>query len=929
MSLHSGYELTAFFKLVADEAPVFSLPSYMEALPHGTTAEPPVTQGAFPHPHLTHSPPDVAGELVFFYRQLCLLSQKMLDANQVSIWLGGMNSDELICSHVLDGHGRLGRVLEPEVTGALTRLLAEGGCAISRHTHTALWDSLLSSEVSSGCLLLASVRCGSQWQGVLCCHRALSISDWDSLAQVLNQLSMLAGRGLDSLSQSQSEHALLQRQHQLDRIAYALSSKTGRAFFDELVSQLHRVLQAQQVWLAEVERSPLASTARVVVSAGIAEEFSRYLLSDSACGILYQHSTVPFFATQEVTLPPALAQADYYWALALYDSKQQMIGHLALTFSGLLPDNNTLIALQQLIAHRASAELQRQRAEAELRLSAVAFETNEGIIITDPDLLILRVNHAFSHITGYDLQRVAGKRLGVEFWPWHHLGLLEFDEDGRWQGEVERQRVDGSSYPQWETWSPVRDEQGAISHYVICFEDMSERKAAAKQIQSLAYYDDLTGLPNRRYLMEQVERSFTLARQRDMVGALLFIDLDHFKTINDSLGHATGDALLQQVSGRLALQLSGADLLARLGGDEFVILLPSLSSNPPQAEIQASLLAEQLIAAISLPYEFEGQTLHIGASVGISLFPTREQTPADLLKQADTAMYQAKAAGRRVMRLFDSTMQRQADRRLHIHNQLRNALKNNELLLHFQPQHMVDGGRLIGVEALLRWQPPGRSLISPAEFIPIAEETDLIIDIGQWVMMEACHQCVRWEEEGLQLPQLSVNVSAKQFHHPNFVDQVYEVLASTGMEPSLLNLEITESVVLGNTEDTIHKMTELKQLGISFSIDDFGTGYSSLGYLKRLPVDELKIDRSFIQDIPHDTSNMAIVEAIMAMASHLNFNVTAEGVETRQQLEFLKKQGCPFYQGYLASKPLPPDNLARYLRNQNPQAGASQPGDNE
>ena len=925
MSLHSGYELTDLFKRVTEEAPVFSLPSYLEAISSGSPVHLPTTQLPYPHAKATYPSNEAIGERTFFYRQLCLLSQKMLDASQITIWLGGGYDNALICSHVLDGHGRLGRVLEPALAEALGVLLTEGGCVISRQSHLLLWDALLSAE-AGGHLLMANISCNGRWQGVLCCHRQQPVTDWEHVASVLEQLSLLTGRGLESVSQSQGDHSLLQRQQQLDRIAYALSSKTGRAFFDELVTQLHRVLQADQVWLAEVERSPMVPMARVVVSAGVADGFSRYRLSDSTCGMLYELSSVPFFATQTVTLPAALTPADYYWALALYDSKQQRVGHLALTFSGHMPDHHTLNALQQLIVHRASAELERHRAEDELRLSAVAFETNEGIIITDPNLLILRVNHAFSHITGYDLSQVGGKQLGAEFWPWHHLGLLEFDENGRWQGEVVRQRVDGSSYPQWESWSPVRDEQGEISHYVICFEDMSERKAAAKQIQSLAYYDDLTGLPNRRYLMEQVERSFALARQQDMVGALLFIDLDHFKTINDSLGHASGDALLQQVSSRLARLLSGADVLARLGGDEFVILLPSLSSNPPQAEIQASVLAEELIAAISMPYEFEGQTLHIGASVGISLFPTRDQTPADLLKQADTAMYQAKAAGRRVMRLFDSTMQRQADRRLHIHNQLRKALKNNELFLHFQPQHMVDGGRLMGVEALLRWQLPGRGLVSPAEFIPIAEETDLIIDIGQWVMMEACHQCVRWEEDGLALPQLSVNVSAKQFHHPNFVEQVYEVLSCTGMEPSLLNLEITESVVLGNTEDTIHKMSELKQLGISFSIDDFGTGYSSLGYLKRLPVDELKIDRSFIQDIPHDRSNMAIVEAIMAMARHLNFNVTAEGVETRQQLEFLKKQGCPFYQGYLISKPLPPDHLARYLLNQKNQLASSQSG---
>lgn len=306
--------------------------------------------------------------------------------------------------------------------------------------------------------------------------------------------------------------------------------------------------------------------------------------------------------------------------------------------------------------------------------------------------------------------------------------------------------------------------------------------------------------------------------------------------------------------------------------------------------------------------------LHIGASVGITLFPGREQEAGDLLKQADTAMYQAKSAGRKTRRFFDASMQLQADRRLLIHNELRSALNNRELTLHYQPQHMVEGGEIIGVEALIRWQPPGRTLVSPAEFIPIAEETDLIVDIGNWVLHEACTQYVSWEENGIHVPQLSVNVSAKQFHAQDFVDRIHGVLAATGMDPACLNLEITESVVLGHAEDTISKMAELKTLGISFAIDDFGAGYSSLSYLKRLPADELKIDRSFIQDIPKDGDNMAIVEAVIAMARHMGFNVTAEGVESRQQLEFLQAQGCHFFQGYLASKPLPVTYLERYIK---------------
>lgn len=296
----------------------------------------------------------------------------------------------------------------------------------------------------------------------------------------------------------------------------------------------------------------------------------------------------------------------------------------------------------------------------------------------------------------------------------------------------------------------------------------------------------------------------------------------------------------------------------------------------------------------------------------MTLYPTRHQTPADLLKQADTAMYQAKADGRSTVRAFDATMQRKVDKRLRIHNQLRDALRNHELSLHYQPQHMVATGELIGAEALIRWQMPEGGMISPIEFIPIAEETDLIIDIGQWVMEEACHQYMHWYALDIKLPQLSVNVSAKQFHHSKFTERVYEVLDKTGMLPEALNLEITESVVLEGLEDTIQKMTELKSIGISFSIDDFGTGYSSLGYLTRLPVNELKIDRTFIKGIPNDVSNMAIAEAVLAMARHLGFNVTAEGVETRQQLQFLKQQSCHFYQGYLASKPLSADVMSIY-----------------
>ncbi|WP_421203539.1 putative bifunctional diguanylate cyclase/phosphodiesterase [Aeromonas enteropelogenes] len=697
----------------------------------------------------------------------------------------------------------------------------------------------------------------------------------------------------------------------LTRLAQALSACTGTEFFNTLVNQLTHILKVDAVWVGE-----LSGVDRIKVLAADGLDIRDYPLAGTPCQQLYRQGTscqVNLDELSECQTPSRPGQR--YYGQPLCDSRGQLLGHLALLYSA-PADIANLDSVLNTFSVRMVAELERLQSDAQMRLSAVAFETHEGIIITDPGFKVLRVNHAFSQITGFDSQAVLGLHLEEDLWPTMGKPGYELNTLSRWQGETQRRHADGHVYPQWEIVTPVQDEKGEISHFVICFEDISERKAAELRIQDLAYYDELTGLPNRRQLHETLVQTFNEASRNGLIGALLFIDLDHFKTINDSLGHATGDWLLKEVATRLKRLVRQGDCLARLGGDEFVLLLPSLSASPPQAEMQADIIAERLITEIASPYSHGGQVLHIGASVGITLFPDREQGVDDLLKQADTAMYQAKSAGRKTRRFFDASMQHQADRRLLIHNELRNALNKNELTLYYQPQHLVDGGDLIGIEALIRWQPPGRALVSPAEFIPIAEETDLIVDIGNWVLHEACVQYVLWEESGIHIPQISVNVSAKQFHATDFVERIHDVLAQTGMDPACLNLEITESVVLGHAEDTISKMAELKALGISFAIDDFGAGYSSLSYLKRLPADELKIDRSFIQDIPRDGDNMAIVEAVIAMARHMGFNVTAEGVESRQQLEFLKAQGCSFYQGYLASKPLPVPYLEKYVQRQ-------------
>ncbi|CED61424.1 putative signaling protein, GGDEF family protein [Moritella viscosa] len=449
-----------------------------------------------------------------------------------------------------------------------------------------------------------------------------------------------------------------------------------------------------------------------------------------------------------------------------------------------------------------------------------------------------------------------------------------------------------------------------------CALSVETASKSQQQFHSLAFFDALTGLANRRLLNQKIDTHYEAAINNQVIGALLFIDLDNFKAINDSLGHAVGDGILVEVAQRLREIQGDQDLISRLGGDEFVILLPDLSENPMHAEQHANLFAEQLIERISQPYLYKGQALHIGASIGVTLFPSKDQETADLLKQADTAMYQAKSNGRKKVSFFDVKMQRKADKRLHIYNCLKSAIAKNELFLHYQPQHMVQSGEIIGVEALVRWHLDGKQQISPAEFIPIAEETDLIIEIGIWVLQAACRQFVEWQSQGVNVPQLSVNVSTRQFHDHNFVDSVLMVLDETGMDPMQLNLEITESVVIEHAEDAIRKITDLKNIGVSFAVDDFGVGYSSLSYLKRLPANELKIDRSFIQGIPYNVSDMAIVEAVLAMAKHMGFNVTAEGVESRQQLEFLQRQQCSFYQGFYASKPLTGENLALYVRRQ-------------
>ncbi len=457
--------------------------------------------------------------------------------------------------------------------------------------------------------------------------------------------------------------------------------------------------------------------------------------------------------------------------------------------------------------------------------------------------------------------------------------------------------------------------QGQPKKAIGTVQDITGRKQAEALIERQARFDALTELPNRRHLLERMEEGLARAKRHGNTGALMFLDLDHFKTINDSLGHQVGDQLLIEVASRLRDSVRREDLVARHGGDEFVVLLSEFSDDPELTASNAQRIAEKIQSALCAPFLISGHELHISPSLGISLFPTTDENVHDILKHADTAMYKAKEEGRNAIRFYRPSMQTKADERLSLEKDLRLALERDEFSLHYQPQ--VDSkGNLIGLEALLRWQHPHRGMVPPSTFIPVAETSGQIIPIGEWVMENACSQLRQWADLGLagEIRYISINVSPRQFHLQDFPERVEQALHSSGISPSRLKLELTEGIMIKKLSDTINKMRRLKELGVSIAIDDFGTGYSSLTYLKKLPISQLKIDRSFVQDIAVDTNDAAIVETIISMARHLGLDVVAEGVETSEQLEFLRSRGCHTFQGYYFSRPLDNNALEIWLR---------------
>ena len=566
----------------------------------------------------------------------------------------------------------------------------------------------------------------------------------------------------------------------------------------------------------------------------------------------------------------------------------------------------------------ASEVTERRRVEAEIRIAATAFESQEGMIITDAEGVILRANKAFADSSGYTVEELVGQtprllKSGRHDQAFYAEIWETIKRTGNWQGEIWDKRKDGEIYPKFLTITAVKSSDGTITHYVGTHTDITARKLAEDEIKHLAFYDPLTELPNRRLLLDRLQQALASSARSGHNGALLFIDLDNFKTLNDALGHDKGDLLLQQVAQRLAACVREGDTVARLGGDEFVVMLEDLSGSPEEAATQTEAVGEKILVAFNQPYLLAGHKHHGTPSIGATLFSGHRSSIADLLKQADLAMYQAKAAGRNTLRFFDQEMQAIVTDRAALEGELREAVRQQQFVLHYQPQVQGDG-RMTGAEVLLRWQHPQRGMVSPAEFIFLAEETGLILPLGHWVLETACAQLAAWANQP-QMARLSiaVNVSARQFHNKDFVDQVLAVLDSTGANPQRLKLELTESMLVSNVEDIIAKMTALKVRGVGFSLDDFGTGYSSLSYLKRLPLDQLKIDQNFVRNILIDPNDAAIAKMIVALAESMGLTVIAEGVESEAQRDFLAHQGCHAYQGHLFSHSLPLAEFERFV----------------
>ena len=587
---------------------------------------------------------------------------------------------------------------------------------------------------------------------------------------------------------------------------------------------------------------------------------------------------------------------------------KQMSGYVWILISAVL----IFISRTRLLRFmRVDLSLRQQREDHErLRLAAAVFDsTLEGVVVTDAQGQIVHVNRAFMEITGYQLDEVLGLnpkkfksgRHGPEFYRQMYRSILSA---GQWSGEIWNRRKSGEIYPQWQSIRSVKDNGGAIKHFVAVFSDITAIKRSEHELQQLAHYDPLTGLPNRLLFTDRTAQALSYARSSKHGCALLLIDLDHFKNINDSLGHNVGDEVLKAVAQRIQSLFDTEITVARLGGDEFGLLVENC-----QQVVQAAGYAQRILDGFKTPFVLENQQLFISASVGISLFPSDASSAQQLLRNADSALFKAKSDGREAYALYTEELTAHAQQRVELASELRRAIEQHELRVFYQPIHSLQDSRIMGVEALVRWQHPVRGLVPPGEFIPIAEQIGLIADIDAWVLRTSCQQMCDWLTAGVDISFVAVNVSSRLFSSGQLDVQVAHVLRETGLDPARLELEVTESAVMQDPEQAIEQLHRLRELGLSLAIDDFGTGYSSLLRLKRMPVQKLKIDQGFVAGLPSDEDDIAIVRAIIVLAKSMGMRVLAEGIEHADQAWFLRDSGCQLGQGYWFARPMPAEEI--------------------
>jgi diguanylate cyclase (GGDEF)-like protein/PAS domain S-box-containing protein len=693
------------------------------------------------------------------------------------------------------------------------------------------------------------------------------------------------------------------------------SSFSSDRFFADCASLLAGTYGADYALIAtygDESRSRLSTLA--FCSRGELKENFSYDLAGTPCADALLHGRV-FVSSGGMRAYPAaiwLAELgiDGYYAAALTASSGEKLGVVAIADSGPIVKDDWIHPVLGLYADRIALEIERKAVESELQLTASVFNHSpQGIMITDAGHRIRKVNAAFSSITGWQEADVLGRRDSMLSAGRDEAGLREemqaaLDSEGMWVGELWSRRRDGEVYPENRTVVAVRDQQQRLQHYVSMFSDISAEKFAAERIHRLAHYDATTDLPNRVLLQDRLLNAINRAARVNGNLALLFLDLDGFKLINDTYGHSAGDEVLQLVGVRLMSRLRKADIVARIGGDEFAVVLTDVGQ---VGDVQ--VICDELLKVITEPYEIGGQENRVTTSIGIAMYPHDGTDVQTLLKHADAAMYQAKEGGKNRYAFYEPEMNLEAEERLQLIRQLRRALDRQEFSLCYQPQYDLASGHLVGVEALVRWRDEDGRMVPPTRFIPIAEDSGLIVSLGAWILNQACRQAQQWLEQGLDFGRLSINISGRQFQDEGLQRAVSAALAATGLPADRLELEITESWVMEGPFRAEKQMRVLNEMGVNLVIDDFGIAYSSMAYLKRFPVQKLKIDRSFIRDIPADADDAAIVSAIIAMGHSLGLRVVAEGVETAEQSAFLRGTGCDEAQGYLFGRPVPSDEL--------------------